>query len=484
MQPAFLCSNWNNAAPAPVRGDVYSPTSACFHSTLAPSSSVRSAHKKDKRRTKAGAPLSAKVRRKKAGAHLRQDEVECAPGCDSTWSGDQVCDTACNNTACQFDGGDCDDECAPGCPTSWIGDGYCNAACQNEACSDDGGDCDGGGMLNNTGTPSGPDCGDIATVPQLYVDIGVDADAVIFVLSSSACDDNVLAYASHCQIDHNDRPIFGYIQMCSHHHQPKTLPGQRDEDFHTAIHEITHILGMSSALFPYFRDTNNRPRSLRCPEVYEGDTKDETGLFYNGTAVLYWKSPYNMVGWCCADASWHQPGHPPFRCEAAYLELLVDESVVGVATVPSADLDFAGRKQTFLKTPAVVQLGKEHYGCDELVGVEVEDDGGPGTAGSHWEKRHLMNEFMAGAPSGFANKKSAFTLALLKDTGWYKVDYSHADPLKWGFQYGIYIYIQTRMHERAHHTRKHTHNSWPDFPVLDSTVKLSSLDVMMVRWMY
>ena len=27
-------------------------------------------------------------------------------------------------------------------------------------------------------------------------------------------------------------------------------------------------------------------------------------------------------------------------------------------------------------------------------GVALEDDGGVGTAGSHWEKRVLMNEFM------------------------------------------------------------------------------------------
>ena len=253
--------------------------------------------------------------------------------CPASWIGDGYCDTECLGAACKEDGGDCLEECASGCPISWINDDYCDPACQNEACSHDGNDCGGGG-----GQSLAPDCGDFATLPQDYVDVGVAADTV---LSSADCPENVLAYASHCQLGHNDRPTFGYIQMCAGTHQPKDLPGQRDEDFHTAVHEITHILGMSSALFPYFRDENNNPRSIRCPEMYEGDTKNETGLFYDGQTVHYWKDPWDQVGWCCTDWSL---GHPPFRCEAENLELLIDQSVVEVVEVasPPSNLDFAG----------------------------------------------------------------------------------------------------------------------------------------------
>lgn len=31
--------------------------------------------------------------------------------------------------------------CAEGCPGSWIKDGYCDKACNNSACDWDGGDC-------------------------------------------------------------------------------------------------------------------------------------------------------------------------------------------------------------------------------------------------------------------------------------------------------------------------------------------------------
>ena len=33
----------------------------------------------------------------------------------------------------------------------------------------------------------------------------------------------------------------------------------RDEDFHTALHEFLHIVGFSSALWPYFRDDAGQP---------------------------------------------------------------------------------------------------------------------------------------------------------------------------------------------------------------------------------
>jgi len=109
--------------------------------------------------------------------------------------------------------------------------------------------------------------------------------------------------------------------------------------------------------------------------------------------------------------------------------------VVGKSTSTS-DLQCVDNTQTLVKTQNLVSLAKKHYGCDTVQGVALEDDGGPSTAGSHWEKRTLMNEFMGGRPTGFANSKSAFSLALLHDSGWYTVNYSVADSLAWGYKYG------------------------------------------------
>lgn len=96
--------------------------------------------------------------------------------------------------------------------------------------------------------------------------------------------------------------------------------------------------------------------------------------------------------------------------------------------------DNSGWKSTRkIITPKVVEIAKKHYNCHDWTnaGVELEDYGGSGTAGSHWEKRIMYNEYM----TGIAARNpvfSEFTLALFEDMGYYKVNYSIAEPLKFG----------------------------------------------------
>lgn len=50
------------------------------------------------------------------------------------------------------------------------------------------------------------------------------------------------------------------------------------------------------------------------------------------------------------------------------------------------------RVMDMMVTPRVVKEVRDHFGCDELEGAELEDQGGEGTALTHWEKRILENE--------------------------------------------------------------------------------------------
>ncbi|KAK6045032.1 hypothetical protein COOONC_17463 [Cooperia oncophora] len=40
-------------------------------------------------------------------------------------------------------------------------------------------------------------------------------------------------------------------------------------------------------------------------------------------------------------------------------------------------------------TPKVRQEARYYFNCPTLEGAEIEDQGGPGTMGAHWEKRVL-----------------------------------------------------------------------------------------------
>ncbi|NWX90059.1 GNPTA phosphotransferase, partial [Nothoprocta pentlandii] len=98
----------------------------------------------------------------------------CAEGCPGSWIKDGYCDKACNNSACDWDGGDCIGNsgssryvagggvvgglgnglpwqfgggingvsyCNQGCANSWLADKFCDQACNVLACGFDAGDC-------------------------------------------------------------------------------------------------------------------------------------------------------------------------------------------------------------------------------------------------------------------------------------------------------------------------------------------------------
>ena len=99
----------------------------------------------------------------------------------------------------------------------------------------------------------------------------------------------------------------------------------------------------------------------------------------------------------------------------------------GVAyTAPTQTTTVRGLTKMILKTPNVVAKAKEAFGCSTLTGIELEEYGSSGTAGSHWDMRIMYNDFMIGKDHQDPIY-STISLALMKDTGWYEVDYSKAD---------------------------------------------------------
>ena len=82
-------------------------------------------------------------------------------------------------------------------------------------------------------------------------------------------------------------------------------------------------------------------------------------------------------------------------------------------------------------TPRVVTEARRHFACDTLEGAELENQGGEGTALTHWEKRIFENEAMTGVHTQNP-VYSNMTLALLEDSGWYRPDYSVAGVVQFG----------------------------------------------------
>jgi hypothetical protein len=67
------------------------------------------------------------------------------------------------------------------------------------------------------------------------------------------------------------------------------------------------------------------------------------------------------------------------------------------------DLNFRGednvitknnKGEYFIKTPRLLELAKQYYGCDDIDGMPLENDGGSGSKGAHWERSLFGDEFM------------------------------------------------------------------------------------------
>ena len=100
-------------------------------------------------------------------------------------------------------------------------------------------------------------------------------------------------------------------------------------------------------------------------------------------------------------------------------------------SAPTEAVTIRGLRKMILKTPNVVAKAKVAFNCSNLTGVELEEYGSSGTASSHWDMRIMYNDFMIGRyPQDPIF--STISLALMKDTGWYEVDYSKAETPYFG----------------------------------------------------
>ena len=100
-------------------------------------------------------------------------------------------------------------------------------------------------------------------------------------------------------------------------------------------------------------------------------------------------------------------------------------------TEPITVLAVNGIYRLLLKTPKVLEKARGHFGCPSLKGVELENQGGSGSAGSHWEARIMLGDYMISTdyPELVV---SDITLAVFEDSGWYEVNYVTGGLFKTG----------------------------------------------------
>jgi Leishmanolysin len=164
---------------------------------------------------------------------------------------------------------------------------------------------------------------------------------------------------------------------------------------HTHRHELGHVLGQSSRLMAYYLDEQGVPRTAR-----------DSGGFPVTTRL-------------CADGTTETSDLP---------------SNDTLALVVGAD----GRTRQYVVTPRVQAVARNQFNCQSLPGARLQDEGD--CFGDHWSERDwllsLMSPVAEDAGQGSADSIDVLSLALLDDSGWYRVDYRGAAQPGYGIAAG------------------------------------------------
>ncbi|EGR29162.1 leishmanolysin family protein, putative [Ichthyophthirius multifiliis] len=102
-------------------------------------------------------------------------------------------------------------------------------------------------------------------------------------------------------------------------------------------------------------------------------------------------------------------------------------------TNPILKIQIKGIEKQLIKTPNIKKFAQNYYGCQNLHDILLEDQGGTGSVGSHWEQTVIADEYMNASISLNQAYFSGFTTNLLKDTGFYaEIDESMEEKTTYG----------------------------------------------------
>ncbi len=90
---------------------------------------------------------------------------------------------------------------------------------------------------------------------------------------------------------------------------------------------------------------------------------------------------------------------------------------------------------TYITSSKALEKAKIHFGCNSINGIRLENYGEAGTVGSHWESRYMLGDYMI----SFDYPEIAIsdiTLAVLEDTGFYKINYYTGGLFRFGKNQG------------------------------------------------
>jgi len=161
-------------------------------------------------------------------------------------------------------------------------------------------------------------------------------------------------------------------------------------------------------------DASKRP--LVATTIFNRNQLEEAG----GDILLHEKNMYLLI---------HEMMHTFGISSSLYKYYIDDTGNTRTGHIKKQTLN--GNVFSVIDLPSVTQRLRNFYGCSSIQGLVLENDGGNGNAGSHFERKYFLYETMCSGGI-YGRRVSEFSLAVLEGTGWYQPDYSYAEPFFFG----------------------------------------------------
>ena len=174
-------------------------------------------------------------------------------------------------------------------------------------------------------------------------------------------------------------------------------------------------------LFPHFEPTYSGSIEAAATSCAQDQTTGRPLVGY----IKYGIDAFNVqkTNWIeyYTDLTFHEISHILVFNDILW-ESFIDSSGNTIAkTAVTGNQTINGISRLLIISPKVTAAAQAHFGCSTLKGVELENQGGEGTSGNHWEMRTMLGDYIIG--ESFEDVVlSEISLALFEDSGWYQTN--------------------------------------------------------------
>ena len=296
-----------------------------------------------------------------------------------------------------------------------------------------------------------------------------NTDLVTFIDITTSCDaddSSTMMTAEVCQFDAIDRPQAGRVRICRDWLEEEWLKKSPNVIIETMLHEFIHLLGFHWRSLPKFRKfTNSGALEPRLPDAWKG-IKVYTCELDSVTErpKVEWDVDPAEVGGKEDHTYFHTflPGIID-ALDARGLKASACRCPLDPGrTYTNEDIEYCimhpNHCAVAIVTEKVVEKTREYFGCSSAKGMEIENGRSRPScqlwfSDTHWKTRLSLGEIMNYQELTKFKFISPMTLAVLEDSGWYKVDYSVLAPpvpgLTWGHRKGCSFLLKKCVESRV-----------------------------------